>query len=115
MERQIHAYRCRKCGALHYPFRMVCRECGENGPHEFDPVPLPREGTLLTFTFVHNLPAEYEVARLALGVVELSNGLRMLGQLDVAEPTLGMKVVGKVEVVRREAYSSRYGMVFRAA
>ena len=86
-----------------------------NGPHEFDPVPLPKEGTLLTFTFVHNLPAEYEVARLGLGVVELPNGLRMLGQLDVAEPTLGMKVVGKVEVVHREAYSSRYGMVFRAA
>ena len=115
MERQIYAYRCRLCGALHYPFRMVCRECGENGPHEFDPIPLPKDGTLLTFTFVHNLPAEYEVARLGLGVVELSNGLRMLGQLDIAEPTLGMKVVGKVEVVRKEAYSSRYGMVFRAA
>jgi len=115
MERQIYAYRCQKCGALHYPFRMVCRECGENGPHEFDPVSLPKEGTLLTFTFVHNLPAEYEVARLGLGVVALSNGLRMLGQLDITAPTLRMKVVGKVEVVRREAYSSRYGMVFRAA
>jgi uncharacterized OB-fold protein len=115
MERQIYAYRCRKCGALHYPFRMVCRECGENGMHEFDAVALPKSGTLLTFTFVHNLPAEYEVARLGLGIVELDNGLRMLGQLDIAEPKMGMKVVGKVEVVRREAYAQRYGMVFRAA
>ena len=115
MERQIYAYQCQRCGALHYPFRMVCRECGENGPHEFDPVPLPEGGTLLTYTFVHNLPAEYEVARLGLGIVELDNGLRMLGQLDITEPTMGMKVVGEVQVVRREAYGQRYGMVFRAA
>ena len=53
---------------------------------EFDPEPLPTPGTLLTFTHVHNLPAEYEVARLGLGVVELDNGIRVLGQLDIDEP-----------------------------
>jgi hypothetical protein len=39
----------------------------------------------------------------------------MLGQIDVADPQIGMEVVGSVQVVRRDAYESRYGMVFRAA
>jgi uncharacterized OB-fold protein len=115
MSREVYGYRCKRCGALHYPFRMVCRECRQNDMFEFEPEPLPRTGTLLTFTHVHNLPADFAVARLGLGVVELENGIRVLGQLDIEEPTIGMKLRGEVEVVRREAYERRYGMVFRAA
>lgn len=115
MGRHVYAYRCRSCGELHYPFRMVCRGCGNLEPFEFDPEPLPTTGRLVTFTHVHNLPAEYEVARLGLGVVELENGTRVLGQLDFDDPSLGMAVTGAVRVVRREAYEDRYGFVFRAA
>ena len=115
MGRHIYAYRCPRCDTLHYPFRMVCKGCGENEMFEFETEPLPTSGTLLTFTHVHNLPAEYEVARLGLGIVELDNGIRMLGQLEIEAPELGMRVEGAVEVVRTEAYQRRYGMVFRAA
>ncbi len=115
MSREIYAYRCRKCGHLHYPFRMVCRECRQNGYFEFDIVPLPKKGKLLTFTTVHNLPAEFETATLGLGIVELENGMRITGQLDVDGPSMGMPVEGSVEVVRRGAYDEFYGMVFRAA
>lgn len=115
MERQVYGYECRRCGTLHYPFRMRCKGCGENDMFEFDTVPLPRRGKLLTYTHVHNLPAEYEVERLGIGIVELENGIRITGQLDVAEPELGMPVVGDVRVVRHEAYDDYYGMVFRAA
>jgi hypothetical protein len=45
----------------------------------------------------------------------LENGVRITGQLDVAEPELGMSVVGDVSVVRHEAYDDYFGMVFRAA
>ena len=115
MERNLYAYRCRKCETLHYPFRMVCKGCGDNDFFEFDAEPLPRRGTLLTFTFVHNLPAEFEVARLGLGIVELENGIRVTGQVEIDDPKLGMAVVGDIGIVRRDAYESRYGMVFRAA
>lgn len=115
MDRQIYGYRCRKCDTVHYPFRMRCRQCGDNELFGFDAVPLPRRGSLLTFTHVHNLPAEYPVARLGLGIVELQNGVRVLGQLDVDDPALGMAVEAAVEVVRREAYEDFHGMVFRAA
>ena len=115
MAREIYAYECRECGTLHYPFRMRCKECGENDFFAFDPVPLPRRGRLLTVTHVHNLPAEYEVERLGIGIIELDNGIRVTGQLDVEEPVLGMKVVGDVRVVRHETYQDYFGMVFRAA
>ena len=115
MAREIYAYECQKCGHLHYPFRMVCKECRQNGFFEFDLVPLPKKGSLLTFTKVYNLPAEFEVETLGLGIVELENGIRMTGQLEVDEPSIGMAVEGEVKVVRKSEYDEFYGMVFTAA
>lgn len=115
MAREIYAYRCRLCDTMHYPFRMVCSGCKQNDFFEFDTVPLPKAGKLITFTRVYNLPAQYEVATLGLGIVELENGMRLLGQLDIDEPVMGMPVQGTVEIVREEPYDSYYGMVFRAA
>lgn len=115
MSREIYAYRCRRCGHLHYPYRMVCRSCGANEHNEFDPVPLAKDGTLLTFTELHNLPSDFEVPRLKLGIVELDGGVRITGQLEIEEPRIGMRVRGEVGVVRRESYDRRYGMVFREA
>jgi len=108
----IYAYKCRKCGHLHYPYRMVCKKCGENEYNEFDPVALPKKGKLLTFTHAYNLPADYMVAKLGLGIVELENGIRITGQLQIPDPRIGMKVRGEVEVVRRDEYDRYYGMVF---
>lgn len=115
MAREIYAYRCRLCDTMHYPFKMVCSGCKQNDFFEFDTVPLPKAGRLLTFTTVYNLPAQYEVATLGLGIVELENGMRMLGQLEIDEPVMGMPVQGTVEIVREEPYDNYYGMVFRAA
>ena len=115
MHRDVYAYKCRKCDTLHYPFRMVCKNCRANDYFEFDPVPLPRKGKLVTFTHVHNLPAEFEVARLGLGIVELENGVTVTGQIEIDAPKLGMDVVADVKVVKRETYDDRYGFVFRAA
>jgi uncharacterized OB-fold protein len=106
---EIYAYRCAKCGELHYPNRTLCRKC----KHEvFEPVPLPKTGKLLTFTRVSSLPGDFEVPELVLGIVELSNGLRITGQLEIEKPALGMKVQGEVKVVRKDEYDKYYGMIF---
>lgn len=94
---------------------MVCRNCGENEHNEFDSVPLPKTGALLTFTVLHNPPSDFEIPRLKLGIVELDGGIRITGQLEIEEPRIGMRVEGEVEVVRTESYDRRYGMVFREA
>ena len=112
---EILGYKCRKCGQLHYPYRMVCKKCGENEHNEFDAVPLPRRGKLVTFTFLHNPPADCMVVKLPLGIVELENGIRVTGQLKIPKPTLGMAVQGEVEVVHESGDEKNYGMVFYPA
>ncbi len=109
MALEIYAYKCKKCGQLHYPYRMVCKKCGKNDVFEFDTVPLPKQGKLLTFTTVYNLPPDFNVAKLGLGIVELENGMRITGQLRIPHPKLGMAVTGKVEIVREAEYSKNYG------
>lgn len=109
MELSILGYKCRKCGHLHYPNRTLCRKCLHS---HFDSVPLPKEGTLLTFTVLHTLPPDFEVPALTLGLVELDNGNRILGHLKIKEPRIGMRVRGKVENVRTEDYNTYKGIVF---
>ncbi len=109
MERNILGYKCGKCGTVHYPNRTLCRKCGNN---EFDPINLPKDGTLLTFTRLYNLAGDFEVADILLGIVELSNGNRLTGQLKIESPKIGMKVKGKVEPVRKSDYRQYFGMVF---
>lgn len=112
---EVYAYKCRKCGHVHYPYKMICHGCGENKHDAFDLVPMTKDGKLLTFTIVHNLPPDFEVPTLAIGIVELDDGMRIMGQLKVQEPELGMKLKGKVEVVRHGDYTDYHGMVFYAA
>lgn len=115
MNKLIYAYKCKKCGHLHYPYRMVCKKCHKNKHNEFDPVPLALNGKLLTYTYVYNLPGDFEVAKLGLGIVELENGIRITGQINIKQPKAGMKVVGKVDVVRAEAYDKYHGVIFSEA
>jgi uncharacterized protein len=115
MELNIYAYKCKRCGELHYPYKTICKKCGENSHNEFDIVPLPKNGKLLTYTTLYTLPSDYEVVTLTLGVVELENGNRITGQLNIKNPKIGMKVNGKVEVVRKDEYKKHLGMVFYQA
>jgi uncharacterized OB-fold protein len=119
MNRDVLAHKCRKCGTVQYPLRTRCKKCGhtewEKDNIVYDLVSLPREGKLLTFTHLYALPPEFEMVSLELGVVELSDGSRVTGQLRIDKPRIGMKVKGKVEVVRKAEYERHYGFVFYAA
>jgi len=119
MQRDILAYKCRRCGNLHYPYRMRCRKCGHvefvGADVVFDVVPLPKNGKLLTFTELYALPPDFEVVNISLGIVELENGMRITGRLKIPEPKMGMKVRGAIEVVRQDEYTKHYGMVFYEA
>ncbi len=115
MEMNVYAYKCKRCGHVQYPYRTICRNCHDNDHNEFDIVPLPREGKLVTFTHLFNPPSDYATVFLTLGIVELTDGNRVTCQLNIAKPVTGMKVKGKVEVVRKDEYNKYYGMVFYEA
>ena len=112
MNMNIIAFKCKKCGNEHYPFRTLCPKCHHN---DFTTFPMPRNGKLLTYTHLHTLPSDYEVSSITLGIVELENGLRMTGQLEIEKPKIGMKVKGTVGVVRQDDFNKSYGMIFHKA
>jgi uncharacterized OB-fold protein len=115
MEMNIYGYKCKHCGHVQYPYRTICRNCHKNEHGEFDIVPLAKEGTLLTFTNLYSLPPDFETVTIMLGIVELSDNNRITGRLNIPKPEIGMKVKGKVEVVRQDDYNKYWGMVFYEA
>jgi uncharacterized OB-fold protein len=75
---------CPSCGALHFPAATSCPYCGAEGSL---PTELAGQGRLWAFTAVSAAPPGYlgEVP-FGFGVVELDEGLRVLGRLTEADP-----------------------------
>ena len=91
---RLEAERCTSCGRVSYPPRLVCPSCRARA---FEPVTLPRDGKVVTFTIVRVPPAGFvEAAPLPIALVELADGTRVMVQIaDVEDPSqveIGMPV-----------------------
>ena len=107
----ITAYRCKKCGKLHYPFHDRCLACKSR---EFDKVAPEGNARLLTFTRIYNLPWGFDQRYLTIGVVEFENGIRAMGQIKVDESVdlqLGAWMLPSWEPVRVQYGENVYGLV----
>jgi uncharacterized OB-fold protein len=77
--------RCKACGEAFLGAPEGCANCQSE---EFDPIPLSREGRLFSYTVVRNQPpGDYKGAvnpfvPYPVGLVELSEGLRILCRID---------------------------------
>jgi scaffold protein (connect acetoacetyl-CoA thiolase and HMG-CoA synthase) len=78
----IVAYKCKKCGKLHYPFHDRCLNCKNR---EFETVKPQGKAKLLTWTRIFNLPWGFDQRYLTIGVVEFENGIKAMGQINVDE------------------------------
>lgn len=73
------ANRCRGCGRVHYPPRLVCAGCGGR---DFESVVLPAEVKLVTYTIIRVPPSEFQgQAPYPVGIVEFENGCRTTVQI----------------------------------
>lgn len=128
-DHNVYASECPECGRLHYPWVLLCKKCGyrrypedhaelfwsKKNYKSWKKVPLEGRCKLLTFTRLWALPVGFdEHATLMLGVVEFDNGVRALGQLDVAEPTLGMALNATPGVIKRYPTHEEWGLHFAA-
>jgi uncharacterized protein len=115
-DRNVYAYRCPKCGALYHPAPMVCKACrNRRDPSEvvfpdFQKVAMGGPCRLLTWTRIYALPEGIDRPSVAFGVVEFENGLRSLGQLMVAEPKSGARLVARPGLVRELPGRDFYGL-----
>jgi uncharacterized OB-fold protein len=76
--------RCHTCGRQQFPVATTCPRCGAD---DIETVRLPGRGTLWGWTAVTAAPPGYlgEVP-FGFGVVELSDGLRVITRLEEPDP-----------------------------
>ena len=90
---RLEAGKCKKCGKIHFPPRLVCVKCGNK---EFETVTLQTEGKVETYTVIHVAPSQFtQQVPYALGVVKLKDGVSILAQITDCEPDelkIGMPV-----------------------
>ncbi len=106
----IVAYKCKKCGKLHYPFHDRCLKCKGR---DFEKVAPAGKVKLLTYTRIYNLPWGFDQRYLIIGVGEFENGIRAMGQINADEKTplqVGMTMEPSWEPVRVMAGENVYGL-----
>lgn len=74
--------KCANCGKMAYPIKRVCPECFSTDLAEFE---LSKHGSLHTFTVTHLGPPELKTPYI-LAMVDLPEGIKLMGQMDVADP-----------------------------
>ncbi|OGL45609.1 MAG: transcriptional regulator [Candidatus Schekmanbacteria bacterium RBG_13_48_7] len=76
---RLEAAKCKKCGKIFYPPRVVCSQCQHR---EFEKIVLPNTGKIDTFTVIRVPPSQFEdLAPYAVGIIELDNGVRITSQI----------------------------------
>jgi len=81
----LHLQACAACGALRHPPRHACARCGSM---ESEWRTSPGRGRLYSWTVTH-FPYDRgwaEETPYATGIVELDEGVRLVGHLDVPDP-----------------------------
>jgi uncharacterized OB-fold protein len=109
---EIVAYKCKKCGKVHFPFHDRCLSCKGR---EFEKIKPEGNARLLTFTQIFNLPWGFDQRFIFVGVAEFENGVRAMGQIKanaLDELTLGMTLKPTWDVVRVISGESVYGLRF---
>ena len=102
---RLKGSKCRACGEVFYPRRIVCAKCLHEGT---DDVVLSTTGTLYTWTWVH-VPlfakTDSKVSSYGVGQVDLPEGPRIQAILQ-GEPSdfaIGMQLTLDVETLRQDA------------
>ena len=90
---RLEAEKCGSCGAIAFPPRPICPDCGGRN---FAPIRLAESGRLLTYTIIRVPPAGFEdQSPYALGIAELDDGAKLTAQVvdcDFAALQVGMRV-----------------------
>lgn len=70
---------CKECGAEFFPPVYKCKDCGSIRLADKE---MPRQGKIITYTQLHEpLPGFEGQIPVNLAVIQLTNGVRVLGQI----------------------------------
>ena len=103
---RLEAIKCKKCGAILFPPRLICPECKSR---EFEDTRLADKGKILTFTIIRVPPHQFvDQAPFAVGIVELDDGVKLTGQVvdcDFEDIKIGMRVKTEFRKIYNEGES----------
>jgi uncharacterized OB-fold protein len=90
---RLEAQKCKKCGKVLFPLRMICPECKSR---DFEKTKLAEKGKILTYTIIRVPPHQFvDQAPFAVGIAELDDGVRLTGQIvdcDFEDMKIGQRV-----------------------
>ncbi len=96
---RLEAAKCKTCGKIFFPPRLVCNKCGSE---KFEQIVLPENGEIVTFTIIRVAPAQFETeVPYAIAIVELENGVRLTTQVVDCDPD-NLVIGDKVKLVFRK-------------
>jgi uncharacterized OB-fold protein len=106
---RMQAGRCASCADVAFPPKKICPRCrGER----IDPVALPDEGTLVTWTVIHSAPEKLAVQTpYVVAIVDMGNGIKVTAQIvdcDPAELSAGCKLR---RMLRRISAEGKAGII----
>lgn len=112
---RLEAGKCKKCGFIALPWRLICPECGSQ---EFQKIKLSGKGKLQTFTITRVAPTGFgDQVPYAVGIVEMEEGVRLMGQITDCDPEalkIGDSMVTKFRRINEEGKTGAilYGYKF---
>ena len=117
----LYGSKCGSCGSLDFPPRAVCPRCGRKSVGKMERVKLKGRGTVVSYTVVHEAPAQYEMMKpYVLAIIEMEEGCRLTSQVIDVDPSkvkIGMPVEATFRKLGQEGESGiiHYGYKFRPA
>jgi uncharacterized OB-fold protein len=101
---------CKKCKAQYFPPVNVCRRCKSTNLANIE---MPRDGKILSYTLQkESLTGFEEQEPMVFGLIELSNGVRVVAQI-VDFPYESLKIGSKViAVFRRVKADGTSGQIY---
>jgi uncharacterized OB-fold protein len=79
-QKRIMAGKCKKCGKIHLPPRLLCDKCFND---QFTWQEISGKGRLITYTVIHIAPVQFQSqAPYAVGIIQLEEGLKLPGIID---------------------------------
>lgn len=81
---RLEANRCKSCGKILFPPRLVCPKCGGK---EFEKKRLSENGKVITFTTIRVAPKQFaNETPYTIGVIELDEGVKITAQIVDCKP-----------------------------
>jgi len=117
----LYGSKCGSCGTLDFPPRAVCPQCGRRSIGRMERVKLRGKGTVVSYTVIHEAPAQYEMMKpYVLAIIQLEEGCRLTSQVidvDPAKMAIGMRVEAAFRKLGQEGEAGiiHYGYKFRPA